>query len=53
MQTSNFSIFLSSCDLENKVEVTKIYSGLLYLQIIHICISDFNQLIPSGDMMSE
>ena len=48
-----FQHFLSFCDLENKVKVTKIYSVLLYLQIIHISMFDFNQLIPSGIMMKK
>ena len=51
--SKSFSTFLSSCDLENKVNVTKIYSVLLYLQIIYISMFDFNQLIPLGDMMKK
>ena len=48
---SHFQHSLSSCDLENRAKITKIYSVLFYLQIIQMSMLGYNKSIPAGDMM--
>ena len=53
MRTSHFSAFFCLYDLENRVMVTKIYTILFSLQIIHISMFNLNQLNPSGNLCKQ
>ena len=53
MQASQFQYSLTSCDIEHRSKVTKVYSVLFnrQMQMIHMSMFDHNQSISAGYMM--